>query len=275
MKLNIPNVDQNYVPNSKMIKSLKAISQVQGIRNTLLTGPTGCGKTAVAEYLAAILKVPYFEVIVSQLIEPLDLLGTKGVEAGATFFRESAFVSAIETDGALICLDEINRAPSSILNMLIPLLDHRGSVYIEELGRYVKVGKGVMFVATANVGAEFSGTFRLDEAIVSRFPYRFEVSFLEEVDEAEMMVKRTGIDEDNSKLLAKVGATLRAKSQGFGGTLSRMISTRQLLATAELMASGLTINDALDITVTPVFDSEGGSNSEQAQALQSIQLVVG
>tara|TARA_B100001094_G_C18074649_1_gene741964 strand:- start:188 stop:1015 length:828 start_codon:yes stop_codon:yes gene_type:complete len=275
MKLRVPQIDQNFISTDKMLTALKAISQCDGLKNVLLTGPTGCGKTAQAEYLAAILKRPYFESIVSQHIEPLDLLGTKGVKDGATFFNESAFVEAVETDNGIIVLDEINRAPSSILNMLIPLLDHRGSVFIEELGRYVKTGRNVMFLATANVGAEFSGTFRLDEAIVSRFPFRFEVSFLEENDESEMLQSRTGIDEENARLLAKVGATLRAKSVGFGGSLSRQISTRQLIATSELITNGISINDSLDITVVPLFDKEGGTNSEQAQVLQSIQLICG
>jgi MoxR-like ATPase len=275
MKLRTPQVDTNFVPAKKMLNALRAISAVDGLRNVLLTGPTGCGKTAQAEYLSAILKRPYFESIVSQFIEPLDLLGTKGVRDGKTYFSESAFVEAVETDEAIVVLDEINRAPASILNMLIPLLDHRGSVYIEELGRYVRVGKNVLFIGTANIGAEFSGTYRLDEAIVSRFPYRFEVSFLEEDQEATMIQARTQCDEDSARLLAKVGSTLRAKSSGFGGALSRQISTRQLLATAELVAKGLSIHDALDITVVPVFDKEGGTNSEQSQVLQSIQLVCG
>lgn len=275
MTIKVPALDQKFVSPSKTLQGLKAISQSNGIKNVLLTGPTGCGKTAQAEFLAAVLKRPYYEAIVGQLIEPLDLLGTKGVRDGRTYFEESMFVKAIETNDAIVCLDEVNRAPSNILNMLIPLLDHRGTVYVEELRREVRVGSNVLFVGTANIGSEFSGTFRLDEAIVSRFPYRFEVDFLGEDEEANMIAARTGIPEEAAKLLAKVGSTLRAKSTGFGGSLSRMVSTRQLLATAEVVASGLGLNDALDITVVPTYDADGGSNSERAQVLQSIQLIIG
>lgn len=275
MKLTVPAVDNNFIVEPKQMGLLKAIVSAKGLKNILLTGPTGCGKTDLAQHLAASLQRPFYTAIVGQLIEPLDLLGTKGVKNGATFFAESQFVKAIETDNSIICLDEINRCPSNILNLLIPLLDHRGSLFVEELNREVKVGKNVVFIGTANLGVEFAGTYRLDEAIVSRFPFRFESKFLSESDEASMLDSRTGCGAENARLMAKVGATLRSKADGFNGTLSRSISTRQLIATGDLCAVGVPLTEALDCTVIPLFDSEGGSNSERAQAEAAVQFVVG
>ena len=139
----------------------------------------------------------------------------------------------------------------------------------------MNVADGVVFIATANIGSQFSGTYRFDEAIVSRFTYRFEVSFLEEEEEAQMIQNRCGVDEENAQLLAKLAATLRSKIDSYGGTLTKLVSTRQLIATAQLIAMGIPITDALTTTVVPSFDDDGGTNSERAQVLQSIQLICG
>jgi MoxR-like ATPase len=275
MQISVPSVDTNYIIDSLTISTMKEVCEAGGLRNILATGPSGCGKTDMARHLAAVTKRPYYEAVVGQLVEALDLVGVKGVSDGSTFFKESQFVRAIEMPDTIVCLDEINRAPSSVLNLLIPLLDHRGRFYVEELDREVQVGKGVVFFATANIGSEFSGTYRLDEALVNRFSYRYEVDYLNEKDESRMLSSRTNCGQESAELLARVASTIRDKVQGFGGTLSRSVSTRQILQAAYLVARGVTLQDALKVCVVPYFDSDGGDNSERYQVEQTIIMVCG
>jgi cobaltochelatase CobS len=275
MKIQIPTIDSNYVIADNTINTMKMICQAGGLRNILATGPSGCGKTDMARHLAAVLKKPYYEAIVGQLVEALDLVGVKGVADGSTFFKESQFIRAIEMPDTIVCLDEINRAPSSVLNLLIPLLDHRGKFYVEELDREVQVGNNVVFFATANIGAEFAGTYRLDEALTNRFSYRYEVDYLPEEEEADMLAARTKCGTENAKLLARVAATIRGKAQGFGGTLSRSVSTRQILQAGYLVHEGASLHQALKVCVVPYFDKDGGDNSERFQVESMVVMVCG
>ena len=276
MTISVPTIDSNFVVDPATINTLKSVTKTKGLRNILVTGPTGCGKTELAAHLAATLHRPMYVACVSQCVEPLDLIGAKGVANGATFFKESAFVKAIEQDMSIVVLDEINRASASILNLLIPLLDHRGSFYVEELDREVKVGKGVVFVATANLGSEFAGTYKLDEALISRFPFRYEADFLSMEDEATMLEKKTGVTTETAKVLAKLAADLRSKATGFGSTLDRSLSTRQVIATAELIATGVSTMEAINVCVLPLYDSDGNSsNSQRAQASATVQFIIG
>ena len=67
-------------------------------------------------------------------------------------------------------LDEVNRAENEkVLNVLMPLVDHRRCVWVEELGREVRVAEGVIFYGTLNEGAYFAGTNNVDNALRDRF----------------------------------------------------------------------------------------------------------
>ena len=68
--------------------------------------------------------------------------------------------------------DELSRASDDAFNILFPVLDHRREIHIEEQdgsSRVVKVADGVRFIATANIGMEYSSTRSLDRALQDRF----------------------------------------------------------------------------------------------------------
>lgn len=68
-----------------------------------------------------------------------DLFGTDlPAEDGNFVFKESAFLSALQ-NGDWILLDELNLAPQPVLEGLNACLDHRGEVYIPELGQTFKL----------------------------------------------------------------------------------------------------------------------------------------
>lgn len=79
-----------------------------------------------------------------------DLFGTDlPAEDGSFVFKEGAFLSALQ-NGDWILLDELNLAPQPVLEGLNACLDHRGEVYIPELGKTFKVKKETKLFACQN-----------------------------------------------------------------------------------------------------------------------------
>ena len=272
-----PQIDPNFVVRKDVEELLEVVVKIPNgkIRNVLLTGPAGCGKTELVRHAAALAKAPLFDFNIALYREPIDLFGERGVADGKTFFMPSRFIEAIETPNAIILADEINRCTPQVGNGLLPLLDHRKQVFVEGLNRIVKVADNVTFFGTANVGTQFTGTFRLDEALASRFPYRVEVSYLSREEESALLASRCEISESDANALATVAETIRSKSSDFGGTLSKSVSTRELIAAGWLIAGGMSAGKSLTHTIVPNFDPEGAEASERAQVLQTVQLVCG
>ena len=89
-----------------------------------------------------------------------------------TYFSEALFVKAIQTPNAVILLDELTRAHPDAWNILMTVLD-QGQRYLRldeaEGQATIKVAEGVTFIATANIGNEYTATRQLDKALMDRF----------------------------------------------------------------------------------------------------------
>jgi Holliday junction resolvasome RuvABC ATP-dependent DNA helicase subunit len=268
----IPNEDESFVFNDNLRSYLSALRRMsQGstdIMNTLLVGPQGCGKTSVAYEFAAKTKMPLLKMNCPLVREPRDWFGAKRAENGSVFWDKALFAEAIAQGGLVVLLDEITRATPNVLNSLLPLLDWTRESYVEEAKEKLKVGPKTYFFATANIGAQFTGTFKLDSALADRFGAIVECSFLPAQEEAELLVKRSGISPDVAGRLVKVANMVRNENQN-SGKLTETISTRVLLDVARLYIP--LKETAFRFTVLPKFSADGGKQSERAQVLGFIQ----
>ena len=235
----------------------------------LLQGPHGAGKTEMAMQYAALNNLPMLIMDCANLREPRDWFGYKKIENGNIVWQESQFDRAIQAGNTVILLDEINRVHPSVLNTLLPLLDNREFTYLQEKGNNIRLGKGMVFFATMNEGAGYSGTSATDYALRDRFSRVVEVKYLLPTKERELLVKRTGIEEDDAASLIDIANQIRKKSVGLNSSYSGGFSTRQLIAAAEDFVDGGV--DSLTFTISNLFSSEGGTTSERASVLQLIQ----
>ncbi len=247
-------------------------SKEGSICNIMLIGAHGCGKTEMAREFAARTGREFFHTNCAMYREPRDFYGYKGAKSGSTYWRKRDFIKAIERPNTVILLDEFNRCSPMVANSLFNLLDDNRYAIFDEIGE-VKVGAGNVIFGTINRGTQYTGTMISDAAVMDRFGNTVEVHYLPDHLEIDVLVKRTGINKDDAKLLVQLGNTIRAKAGEMGSTIRNSVSTRLLIKTAERFKT--MGKDAFNYTVLPLYSKEGGTNSERVQVTQMIQMVFG
>ena len=209
-----------------------AIGKSHKPENLRLIGPAGCGKTSAGQWLAQETGKSLLIMDCSIIREPRDWFGFRTVKDGAIKWQDTNFVRQVTEGNCVIVLDELNRAPSAVLNGLMPLLDHRRSTWVEERGSAVTCGPNITFVATTNVGSRYVGASPVDLALADRFSRVIEVSYLDVVDETDLLCRRIpALPRNSAEALTVIASTTRAKTSGY-----EPISTRELLAAASDLA---------------------------------------
>lgn len=244
-------------------------------KNIKMTGGAGSGKTTVAKAVAKVLDRPFFYFNLGAMQDPrASLIGSTLFNTGeGTYFTESQFVKAIRTENAIILLDEYTRMHPDAGNILMTILDptQRYLRLDEKEGQeVVPLAKGVSFIATANIGNEYTGTRVTDRALDDRFSV-IEMDLLDEDEEAKLCKMRfPNADDADIRLLTQIAARIRSEYLADGAKLSAMMSTRMTLEAAELIEDNFTIAEALEITLLPLYDQAGGASSERQHAKQII-----
>lgn len=89
-------------------------------------------------------------------------------EDGSFTFKEGAFLNALQ-NGDWILLDELNLAPQPVLEGLNACLDHRGEVFIPELGKSFKVKRETKLFACQNPLKQGGARRGLPVSFLNRF----------------------------------------------------------------------------------------------------------
>lgn len=231
-------------------------------QNTMLTGPTGTGKTDIIIRICKTLGIPCHIYDMGAMIDPLtDLLGSHRLENGSSKFDYSKFVKDIQEPGVIL-LDEISRAPAMTNNILFPCLDMRRVLPVEIADsngpREIPVHPECTFIATANIGSEYAGTNDLDCALENRF-MTIQVDYLPKSIETQIINIRTKCSESYAEKIVNVANTLRERY--LAGIISKTISTRETLLCGELIVDGFSLIEAINFAFTEKF-SKNGDNPE-------------
>lgn len=228
--------------------------------NTILIGPSGTGKTELVEIAAKKMGkslAPPFDM--GSMYDPVaGLLGThrlmkKGSDV-VSVFDKSRFAEAIQKD-TWILLDELSRAPVATNNLLFPCLDSRRVLMMEyaegKEERVIPVHPDCSFVATANIGAEYTGTMSLDRALMGRF-FPIEMGFLPAEAETKVLEKTCSLGNREASEIVVIANKLRDlwKKQ----EISTAVSTRETKRIGELVRDGLKVVKAFEYVVLPMFE---------------------
>jgi MoxR-like ATPase len=253
-------------------------SAVRG-KNIMMTGQAGCGKTMAAKSLVNALDRPDFYFNLGATQDPrASLIGNVHFDKGkGTYFSESLFVKAIQTPNAVILLDELTRAHPDAWNILMTVLDY-GQRYLrldESDGQdTIKVADGVTFIATANIGNEYTATRQLDKALMDRFTV-IEMDLLNDEEELGLLKYMfPTVDESELKNISSITHLTRVEAQNDNPRISSGVSTRTSVEIAGLLFDGFSLMEAADITIYPQYDATGGVDSERTFVKQIVQKFV-
>ena len=277
--LNFIHSSYSLKPQGLMMSELKwkylVRSGVRG-KNIMMTGPAGCGKTMAAKSLVNSLDRPdyYFNLGATQ--DPRGtLIGNTHYESSkGTYFSESLFVKAIQTPNSVILLDELSRAHPDAWNILMTVLDY-GQRYLrldeQDNQSTIKVADGVTFIATANIGNEYTSTRVMDKALMDRFTI-VEMDVLSEEEENELLnYMFPNVDSTVLGNVSKIAALTRTESKSETARISSGVSTRTTVELCGLLYDGFSLEEAAEVSIYPQYDSAGGVDSERTFVKQIVQ----
>ncbi|KAF8340373.1 uncharacterized protein EI90DRAFT_3012262 [Cantharellus anzutake] len=138
----------------------------------LLEGSPGVGKTSLIAALAALTGHRLCRINLSDQTDVMDLFGSdlpvEGGRSGEFEWKDAGFLRALQL-GEWVLLDEMNLAPQAVLEGLNSILDHRGTVFIPELGRTFLRHPRFRIFAAQNPLHQGGGRKGLPKSFLNRF----------------------------------------------------------------------------------------------------------
>lgn len=217
----------------------------------LLKGPTGCGKTRYVSHMAAKLGKKLYTVACHDDLSAADLIGRYLLKGGETVWVDGPLTKAVR-EGGICYLDEIVEARKDVTVVLHPLTDDRRILPIDRTGEELVAAEGFMLVASYNPGYQ-NILKTLKPSTRQRF-LALEFGFPPADQEADIVVRESGINKERATLLVRLASKLRNLK---GHDLDEGISTRLIVYCATLVADGMTMERAITTAMIEPLTDDG------------------
>jgi MoxR-like ATPase len=278
----------NLKPNDLIIDDIQWKYLVWAVirgKNILFVGPTRSGKTKAAKSVAKIYadtrQFFYFNLGSTQDARATLIGNTTFKKDEGTIFYPSEFVKAISTPNAIILLDELSRGHHDAWNILMPVLDSTQK-YLRldetENSAIVPVAEGVSFIATANIGNEYTATRVMDKALTSRFPVIVEMKILNAKQEEHLLEvlfpTTTEKQKENFHLITKISEETKLACKTENPKINTFITTDSVIEMANLVLDGFSLNEIAEMTIYPLYSEDGGQDCERLFVKQLTQKYI-
>lgn len=229
----IPAVDPNFLFRDDQVQILllwyfKGVDA--GMRNLMLFGPHGSGKTELVRQFAARIGVPLFEDVGSPDRLFMDYVGQFLPTKEGPRFVDSMLIQSMRSPQAIFLLNEIDLIQQDTLVSLNNMLD-KGVLENPSTSEKVQAAKGWKFVATANTNMAgdstgvYKGTKRQSAATASRF-FMYPCEYMKD-DQEKAVLARLGINAMTAERAVRFAAATRKAF--LEGTIRSVMTTREVV----------------------------------------------
>ncbi|KAF1758175.1 hypothetical protein GCK72_014633 [Caenorhabditis remanei] len=248
----LPESDPKYVITKTVKGNLAEIARIvcSGRFPILLEGETSAGKTSIVCHLAKATGNKIVRINNHEHTDVQEYMGSYVADSGGRLvFREGALVQAVR-DGSWVILDELNLAPTDVIEALNRLLDDNRELFVPEINETIKAHPRFRLFATQNPAGSYAGRKRLSRALMSRFiVLRFHHLPIDEL--SEMVRARCGISPNASLKMIEVLNELRNRRSlsGLFSARDGLMTLRDVFRWAKRLSTDETTDDWLQILV--------------------------
>ncbi|KMZ78504.1 hypothetical protein PVIIG_01281 [Plasmodium vivax India VII] len=232
-EINLVNILSNFIITKNVKENIKKLALCLSGSKTpiLLEGNTSVGKTSLVKFFADITGHKFVRINNHMNTDMNEYYGqfVNDPSTGNLIFEEGVFVKAVR-NGYWVVLDELNLAPSEVLESLNRILDDNKELYIPELKRYVKAHKDFMLFATQNPAnsSNYLGRKELSKAFRSRF-IEFFINDFEESELEIILHRRCAISPNIAIKMIRVFAQLRTVKSNYNYFNDNLMTLRDLI----------------------------------------------
>lgn len=259
-----PDRETFFIPSGNEVEAIEY--SIRNVKNTLLVGPTACGKTTLIEVIAKKKGKKIYTVSCDIELDKSELVGHYEVKDGSTVWVEG-IVPFCMKNGHWLVFDEINAAKPEVLTVLNSALDHRRRLIIKEHeNEVVEAHPDYRVFATMN--PNYIGMMELNEAFRRRFQVVIKMDYLETRKEKKLLMRKTGIDKNMADILVKIANDSRVMHEK--GRLSKPLSTAHIIEMADMIMDGFEPRVAATFTL-----NTGDDNEEQIDIMNIVKNYFG
>ena len=187
-----------------LVKRLASIVSVTDYA-VILEGPTSAGKTSTVQYLANVTHNKVIRINNHMHTDIQEYLGSyvpsQAEQDGKLVFQEGVLVEAVR-HGYWVILDELNLAPSEVLEALNRLLDDNRELHIVETQKTIKAHPNFRIFATQNPTEGYGGRKELSEAFKNRF-ILIKVGDVPTDELQEILIQKCGLPKSRATLMVR------------------------------------------------------------------------